>query len=217
MPGSMSDFAEGKVADALLGGSALGAPATWYVGLFTVMPNEDGTGGTEAAWTGYARVAVTNNLTNWPAYASGLKANGTDFTFAAAGSGPTTVVGYGLWDAASAGNLWFFGALVGAAKIFEADGTTDVFNCPAHGFVLDDTVRLRASVGGTLPTGVTENTTYYARDITTDSFKLSATQGGAAINITTSGSGIVAKLTAQTVASGNIAKFVANALKFYFF
>jgi hypothetical protein len=217
MPGSMTDFAEAKVADALLGGGTLGAPATWYLGLFTTTPNDAGAGGVEAAWTSYARVSITNNSTNWPNYAAGLKQNGVDFSFVAAGSGPTDVVGWGLFDAASSGNLWFFGDLVSTPKQCGVDASTDIFLCPAHGFADTNTVRLRAGAGDTFPTGISEGVTYFVRDATTDTFKLALTSGGAAINITVSGSALIGKQTTQTVASGNIARATANAIKVYFF
>jgi hypothetical protein len=67
------------------GGATTWAPATWYVGLSTTTPNEDGTGFTEPVGGSYARVAVTNNTTNWPAAttSSGVtsKANGTVIQF----------------------------------------------------------------------------------------------------------------------------------------
>ena len=43
-----------------------GTPATWYLAAFLTMPAADGTGGVEPAVGSYARVAVTNNGTNWP-------------------------------------------------------------------------------------------------------------------------------------------------------
>lgn len=83
-------------------------PVTWYIGLFTTLPANDGTGGVEAAFTGYARQPSTNNLTEWPAAAAGVKANGSVIDYGVAASGPTAIVGFGFFDAVSAGNLWAF-------------------------------------------------------------------------------------------------------------
>lgn len=99
-----------KLLDTLLAAASLGAPATWYVALFTVAPTNSG-GGTEASYTGYARIAKTANATNFPAAAGGDPAtitNGTAVTFADVGSGPQTVVAVGLMSAASAGTLWMW-------------------------------------------------------------------------------------------------------------
>lgn len=63
-----------------------GSPAVWYIGISTTVSSPDGTGFTEPVGGSYARVAVTNNATNWPAAvtASGrtTKKNGTPATFA---------------------------------------------------------------------------------------------------------------------------------------
>lgn len=89
-------------------------PGTWYVGLFTTNPADDGTGGVEAAFTDYARQPVTNNLTEWPAAVAGVKQNANSIDFGVAGSGPTNVTAIGLWDAVTAGNLWYWNPLTGA-------------------------------------------------------------------------------------------------------
>lgn len=68
--------------DAWLGSTTLG-PATVYIALFTVAPTAAG-GGTEVSGGAYARVAVTNNATNFPAAAAQIKANGTAWDFGTA-------------------------------------------------------------------------------------------------------------------------------------
>jgi len=44
-----------------------GTPATLYAAMMTTIPDGDGTGGVEFAGGTYARVAKTNNSTNFPA------------------------------------------------------------------------------------------------------------------------------------------------------
>jgi hypothetical protein len=70
------------------------------------------------------------------------------------------------------------------------DETTDIFTLTAHGFTANMPLSF---VGTTAPTGLTFGTTYYARDITTNTFKVSATPGGAAINFTTNGTNVKVK------------------------
>lgn len=55
------------------GGHAAGIPSTVYFTIYTEAPDDDG-GGTEAAYTGYARIALTNNDTNFPDAADREKA-----------------------------------------------------------------------------------------------------------------------------------------------
>lgn len=60
--------------------------------------------------------------------------------------------------------------------------TTDIITVTAHGWVVGNTVQFTVLAGGT---GLVINTTYYVRDVTTNTFKLAATLGGTAINFTT--------------------------------
>lgn len=118
MAGSMGDFLELAILDHVLGGPAYTKPTTVYVGLFTVAPADAG-GGTECSGGGYARAAVTNNSTNWPA-ASGttaLKANGTSVTFPLCTAAWGTVVAIAIFDAASAGNLLFWGLMASSRAV----------------------------------------------------------------------------------------------------
>jgi hypothetical protein len=63
----------------------------------------------------------------------------------------------------------------------EADD--DIITKTAHGLTADTDIVFTSLTGGA---GLTANTvTYWVRDVTTDSFKVSATRGGAAVNITT--------------------------------
>lgn len=99
-----SDARERAILDVIFGS---GSPATWYVGATKTTPNDDGTGFTEPSGGSYARVAVTNNATNFPAASttSGrtVKKNGTKITF----PNPTglwgSLVGLGFFTASSGG------------------------------------------------------------------------------------------------------------------
>ena len=113
MAGSKSVYLELKVLDGVLGGPDFTHPATVYLALFTVTPTSAG-GGTEATGGAYARVAITNNSTNWPAASGagpGVKANGTAITYPTATVAWGTVVAWALFDAASAGNMLYWGSL----------------------------------------------------------------------------------------------------------
>ena len=104
MAGSFSDFLELELLDHVFGAAAYTAPVTLYIALFTAAPTDAG-GGTEVTGGSYARVAVTNNATNFPAASAGAKSNGTEIAFTAATADWGTVVALGIFDAASAGNL----------------------------------------------------------------------------------------------------------------
>ncbi len=97
-----------------------------------------------------------------------------------------TVAWVGFWGALTAGTFYGY-APNGATQIneFTADAATDVITSPAHGFA--DTNQI-VFYGGTPPAGLTEGTIYFVRDATTDTFKVAATSGGVAINLTSAGS-----------------------------
>lgn len=98
-----------------------GSPATLYICLYTAMPNADGTGGTEVAGGSYARAAVTNNNTNFPAATIGETSNATAINFATASANWGTVVGAGIKSAGSGGDLFYFGTLETARTINNGD------------------------------------------------------------------------------------------------
>lgn len=116
-----SDYLENKILDHILGGVDFTRPATVHFAFFTIAPTDAG-GGTEVTGGGYARVAVTNNSTNFPTASGGSKSNGTAIVFPTASAGWGTVSHYGVFDAASGGNLLFHGAL-SAAKLVETGDT----------------------------------------------------------------------------------------------
>ena len=113
MPGGKSDYLEKKVLDHVLGGGDYARPATVYAALSTTTPTDAG-GITEPAGGAYARVAVTNNTTNFPA-ATGTnptaKSNGTSIDFPVCTAAWGTIVGWAIFDAASAGNMLYHGVV----------------------------------------------------------------------------------------------------------
>jgi len=110
---SMSDYLEKKMLDHAYGGPDYTRPATVYVGLSTTTPVDAGTNFTEPSGNGYARVAVTNNDTNWPAASgtTGTKANGTAITFPQSTGSWGTVTHWAIFDASTGGNMMDFSAL----------------------------------------------------------------------------------------------------------
>lgn len=212
MPGSLTNYGEGQVLGCLFGGVALTPPAIWHLAFFSTAPTDAG-GGTELSGTGYSRKAITNNTTNFPAVTAGnpilLAVDQSCFT---AGAEMSDAVALGLFDASSGGNLWFWGWLGDDdGKIFTA-ATDDAFTAPGHGLANGDKVRFLAVPGTTLPTGVTAGVTYHVRDVSGATFKVAATAGGSAVDITAAGSGLVAKIAVKAIGVDDVIRVLANAL-----
>lgn len=113
---ALSDYAENKVLDAIGANATFTTPSAVYLGLSTASFNDDGSG-TEISGNNYARVAVS-----FGSAASGTMSNDAAIEFAAAtGSGFGTVSHWGLFDAASSGNLLVHGSFSASKQISSGD------------------------------------------------------------------------------------------------
>ncbi len=81
---SFSEFLGLELLDHVFGAAAYTAPGTVYIALSTTTPTAAGGNFTEPSGNGYARVAVTNNKTNWSTDAAGALENAVAFAFAQA-------------------------------------------------------------------------------------------------------------------------------------
>ncbi|MEO7836979.1 MAG: hypothetical protein ABIS21_05000 [Acidimicrobiales bacterium] len=118
--GSATDTEENDVLKARFGGTSPAQPATWYVALTTTTPT-DAAAGTEVTGGAYARVALTNNTTNFPVPTVGVISNGTAVTFPAPTAAWGTVTHFELWDALTAGTRRYWGSLTTARTINNGD------------------------------------------------------------------------------------------------
>lgn len=75
-----------------------------------------------------------------------------------------------------------------ATKNFTAANATDVCTSTAHGLLNGQKGRLTNS-GGALPAGLLADTDYWLVAVATNTFQLSLTKGGAAVNFTSDGTG----------------------------
>jgi len=121
--GGLTDLAAAALMDYEFGISAYTEPATCYFGFLTTNADPDGTGSVELGSAGYARVSKTNNTTTWPGWAAGITQNGVAIAVGPATEDWTEVLGLGIWDAASAGNLWIWGKLTSPKSVL--DGQTE--------------------------------------------------------------------------------------------
>lgn len=95
-------------------------------------------------------------------------------------------------------DLWDFGVPRGSipnagrlAAEPPASASTDRIELDGHGFASGDPVSFRAEGGGSLPAPLVAGTIYYALPYSEGYFQVSATAGGAAIDLTTAGEGVV--------------------------
>lgn len=117
---ALSAYLENKINDHILGGPDYARPANVSFGLFTALPTESG-GGTEVTGGSYARATVVNSGASFAASASGTKVTNTLVAFPTATADWGSIVGFGIFDASSGGNLLYFGALLTARTVNNGD------------------------------------------------------------------------------------------------
>lgn len=151
----------------------------------------EATGGSPA----YARQAVV-----WGAAASGLKSNTGALTFDV----PAGTYAYFTYWTAATGNTTqyrgyapFGGATKGFGEVNAAGVTGDIIYSGGHGLANGDRVMVFNVFAESLPTGLTEGTIYFVVGATTDSFQVSTTSGGSAVDITAVGELFFQKVIAE--------------------
>lgn len=220
MAGGQADFLENLWLNYEFRSQAYTQPTNHYIGYFTVTPVDAGTGGTEVSSNAYARQTVAAGTGSWAAPAGSGTSNSGAITFpVATPAGQGLVYSLGIFDNTSGGNLKYIVPLVTSAyQAFEAvDTTAGDITARSHGFVANDRVRffpVPNITGSALPTGITTDTRYYviATGLTTDKFRVSATQGGSAIVYSTTGAGEVAKDGSFDVVANSQLTFAASSI-----
>lgn len=137
---SFSNFLENKLLDHVWSNTAMTVSGTLYVGLATASMSDTTTGITvtepSVSATAYARVSVTNNLTNWPAAANGTKQNGTAINFPTATGNWGTVTDFFIADNVyNTGQIMGWGVLTTSKTI--SSGDTASFAISAITITLD--------------------------------------------------------------------------------
>ena len=160
---------------------------------------------------------LTNKTLTSPAINSGIIGtaatfNATSYTYGTdAAAAHRTALGLGTAaiqnaETFAAGTLSAVGTIeIGAWENVTVDFTADTITSPSHGLTGYDSVFVAST--GTLPAPLAVNTRYFIVSATTNNFKLSATVGGSAINLTTNGTGVV-RVYANRYGSGNVSSIV---------
>jgi hypothetical protein len=199
----------------LVGKTAIYTLPTAYLGLFTAVGSDAGTGFTEPTVGAYARVATA--AADWAA-ASGSApsqiSNANTLTFPTATADWGSIIGFGLYDAASTGNLlcWdFFGSYNWLPATVNA-ASPAVITAKAHGYTVADLVRWTTEYGGTDPSFSASNFagSLAVATVATDTFTV--TNATVAVNTSASGNGMVRKILPQSITNGSSAAFPAGSL-----
>ena len=114
---SASNYLENALLNATLANVSYTTPATVYTALYSVAPT-DSTAGTELSGSGYSRVSTAFSVS------SGVATNTGNVTFGPASADWVTAVAWSIADAASAGNILYYGPLSTAQTVLNGNSLT---------------------------------------------------------------------------------------------
>lgn len=186
-----------------------------FCALLTAITNWRSGTVTEANYTGYSatRPGITFGAAADTSPAGGRqRANSAEVTFGENTGSNQDVIAWGLYTANSGGTLKWITLLDADPPIIGTAATSDTITAYAHGLSNDQRVFVLASPGAVIPTGLSENTAYFVVSAATDTFQLSTTQGGGAVDITAGGAAMFCPYTPRTIASGATPRFAVGAL-----
>ncbi len=151
-----------------------------HLSLHSDIPNSSGSNELTGGSPAYARKAVTLGSA-----ASGVKSSTTTPAFDVPAG---TVMFQGFWTAITSGTFLGYAPINGGSvKGVGTAATSDVITSNGHGLVDTDRVTLQTVNNEALPTGLSATVVYFVVSGTTDTFKVSLTSGGAAVDITAIG------------------------------
>jgi hypothetical protein len=189
-----------------------------YIALFTAVGSDAGTGFTEVSGGSYARVTTSAASWNSPGGTSpSTESNASSLTFPAATASWGTIIAVGLYDALTSGNLlaWDYLGNFNWSPVTITAASPGVVTFPANGFSAADSIIFTTEFGGAAPTvsAGSLSGTLTVISPTTDTFTMQ--NGATAINTSTSGSGMIRKITPLVVNTGGIPTFGAGSLVLY--
>jgi len=191
------------------------AAGSLYAALHTASPGEAGDQTTsEATYTSYARVAIVRSVVGFTVAADQV-VNAALVSFPACTGGSNTILFWSLgFASAGASEILAYGALATLTpEAFTAVAATDLVTSPNMTFVVDDRVTFFAREGGSLPTGITEGTVYFIKTAPgSNTYTISTTSGGATLDITADGAGLIQKVIPLAISNGHTPQFTAGQL-----
>jgi hypothetical protein len=186
------------------------AAVVGFLAVHTTVPNTSGSN--EVTGSGYARQAVT-----WNAPALGLIDNTAQITHTIPAA--QTAFCYGLWSAVTVGTYYGYvprtgtgEAVTGFGSVDAAGVTSNTVQSAAHGLANSMQVLLYSVLAESLPAGLASSTIYFVVGATTNTFQVSLTDGGSAVDITGQGELFFQRVVPEAFASSGSLVAAAGAV-----
>lgn len=200
-------------------GDAGGLPASvaagsLYLSLHTAYPGEAGSQATsEATYTGYARKAVARSVAEWTVTGNSVTTdNANAFPACTGGANDVYFVGVGR-SASGAGTLDYVAPLGTELGEGTAVAATDTITVPGlTGVAVNDEVAFFVLPKGALPSGITAGTIYFVKTVSGNDLTISATLGGATLDLTAAGAVLAYKMIKLAISNGITPSVAAGAL-----
>ena len=199
------------------------SPATSiYVSLHNADPGVSGNQSTsETVYTNYARVAVARTGSGWTI--SGTNpvqvVNANTVTFAQCGATGDTLSYWGIGLASTGTGTLLASGPIGPGPVLDFTCTSaspGVMTIPGSSMVVNNRIAVFGNAAGTLPTGFTEGTLYYAGTVSGIAVTLSTTASNAnPVNTSGVGAGYAIVCSPLAVSNGITPSFAASALLMY--
>jgi hypothetical protein len=195
--------------------NAAASPLTnLFIALHTADPGEAGDQTTsEATYTGYARIAIARTGGGWTVTANNV-VNAATAAFAACTAGSNSITHWSVGVATSgASKILYSGGVGPITGIYGYTvATSDTLSVPGSTLAVDDRVSIYTVEGSTsvLGAGGTQGTVYFVKTAAGEAITLSLTSGGAVIDFTTTGAGVLQKHSVLAVSAGITPSFAAG-------
>lgn len=172
-----------------------------YVALHTAYPSETALqNASEAAYTGYARKDVARTAGGW-AVTDDHVSPVANIVFGQRTDAGAAVVCpfFSTGVAVSGGTKILHRGVLGTRLGAFTAATSDTFNIPGlTGVANGDQITFLSTHGSALPTGITEGAVYFVIGLSGDTFQVSLTSGGGAVDVTAVGDGVAFKVSPIT-------------------
>jgi hypothetical protein len=210
----LTDYSADNVLNYIVGKTAMPSLPTTYLALFTAVGGDSGSGFTEVSGNNYSRVALSGDWNSASGDAPSTITNSSTITFATPSGSWGTIIAWGIYDAATGGDLlaWDYLGNYSWLPVYITSASPGVFDAKGNSYNSGDTVVFSTEYGGTTPSFSQSNLTGLLAVVSPSGDTFTITNGGTALNTSSTGSGMVRKVASQSVAANVVISLASGAL-----